>query len=185
MERCKRVFTLPKGTTAEKMVFRKNEKLDLTGFSYLDWAGIIDNRKSTSGFCFKLNNSSGAISWASKLQKCVSTSTAEAELNAVLEASKEAVHLVNLLRELNLEIQQPVNVFVDNQACTALSKISLNHEKTKHFALKVHFVRNLVKSRLLELNYLPTDRMPADTLTKALGRTKLSLFCDVLLGTNT
>ena len=167
------------------MIFRKSEKLELTGFSDSDWAGNIDNRKSTSGFCFKLNNSSGAISWASKLQKCVSTSTAEAELNAVVEASKEAVHLVNLLRELDLEIQQPVNVFVDNQACIALSKNSMNHGKTKHFSLKVHFVRNLVQSRLLELNYLPTDRMPADTLTKALGRTKVSLFRDVLLGTNT
>ena len=48
----------------------------------------------------------------SKLQKCVSTSTAEAELNAVVEANKEAVHLVNLLRESDLEIQQPVTVFV-------------------------------------------------------------------------
>ena len=82
------------------MVFRKSEKLELAGFSDSDWAGNIDNRKRTSGFCFNLNNSSGAISWASKLQKCVSTSTAEAELNDVVEASKEAVHLVNLLREL-------------------------------------------------------------------------------------
>ena len=90
---------------------------------------------------------------ASKLQKCVSTSTAEAELNAVVEASKEAVHSVNLLRELDLEIQQRVNVFVDNQACIALGKNSMNHGKTKHFALKVHFVRNLVESRLLEPNY--------------------------------
>ena len=174
-----------KGTKSEKMVFRKSEKLELTRFCDSDWAGNIDNRKSTSGFCFILNNSSGAISWASKLQKCVSASTAEAELKAVVETSIEAVHLLNLLRELDLEIQQPVNVFVDNQACFTLSKNSMNHGKTKHFALKVRFVRNLVESRLLKLNYLPTDRMPADTLTKALGRTKVSLFRDVLLGTNT
>ena len=92
-------------------------------------------------------SSSGA-----KLQKCVSTSTAEAELNTVVEASKEAVHLVNLLRELDLEIQQSVNVFVDNQACIALNNNSMNHGKTKHFALKVHFIQNVVESRLLELN---------------------------------
>ena len=104
------------------MVFRKSEKLELTGFSDSDWAGNIDNRKSTSGFCFKLNNSSGAISWASKLQKCVSTSTAEAELNAVVEASKEAVHLVNLLRELDLEIQRPVNFCLCRQPSLHCSK---------------------------------------------------------------
>ena len=101
------------------MVFRKSEKLELTRFSDSDLAGNIENRKSTSGFCFKLNKRSGAISWARKLQKCVSTSTAEAELNAVVEASNESVHLVNLLRELDLKIQQPLNVFVDNQTCTA------------------------------------------------------------------
>ena len=165
-----------KGTKSEKMVFSKTEKLELSGFSDPDWAGNIDNRKSTNGFCFKLNNGSGAISWASRLQKSVSTSTAEAERNAVVKASKEAVHLVNLLRELVLEIQQPVNVFVDNQACNTLGQNSMIHGKTKHYALKVHFVRNLVESRLLELNYLPTDRMPAGTLTKALGKTKVSLF---------
>ena len=164
-----------KGTKSEKMVFRKSEKLELTGFSASDWAVNIDNRKSTSGFCFKLNNSSGAISWACKLQKCVSTSTAEAELNAVVEASKEAVHLVNLLLELDLDIQQPVNVFVDNQACIPLSKNSMNHGKTKHFAIEVHFVRSLVESRLLELNYLTTDRIPADTL-KSIGEDQSITF---------
>ena len=117
-------------------------------------------------FVLNLSDSSGALNWVSKLQKCVSKSTAAAELNAVVEANKESVHLVNLLRELDLEIQQPVKVYVDNQARIALSKNSINHGKTKHFALKLHFVQNLVKSRLLERIYLPTDRIPAATLTK-------------------
>ena len=69
-----------------------------------------------------------------------------AELNVVLEASKEAVPLANLLREIGVDLEQPVNVFVDNQACFALCKNSMNHGKRKHFALKVHFFRNLLKS---------------------------------------
>ena len=85
LERCKRVFTLPKRDKIREDGFKKSEKLELTGVSDSDWAGNIDNRESTSGFCFKLKNSSGAISWASKLRKCVSTSTAEAELNAVVD----------------------------------------------------------------------------------------------------
>ena len=92
------------------------------------------------------------IIWASKLPKCVSTSTAEAELNAVVEASKEAVHLANLLKEMIIDDVQTLQVFVDNQACIAFSKNSMNHGKTKHFALKVHFIRNLVENRLLEVN---------------------------------
>ena len=82
-----------KATKSEKMIFRKSEKLELSGFSDSDLAGNLDNRRPTSGYGFKLNKSSGAISWASKLQKSVPTSTAEVELNAVVEASKKAVHL--------------------------------------------------------------------------------------------
>ena len=141
-----------KGKKSKKFIYRKCDKLDLKGFSDSDWAGNLGSRKSTSVYYFKLDNSSGAISWASKLQKCVSTFTAEAELNAVVEASKEAVHLANLLKEMNIDVEQPLQVFVDNQACIALSKNSMNHGKTKHFALKVHFIRNLAETRLLQLN---------------------------------
>ena len=66
------------GKKSKKMIFRKREKLELTGFSDSDWIGNIDNSQSTSGYCSKLNNSSGKISWSNKLQKCVFTSTAEA-----------------------------------------------------------------------------------------------------------
>ena len=67
------------------MIFRKSEKTGVDKVSDPDWAGNIDNRKITSVYCFKHKNSSGAISWAIKLQKCVFTSTAKAELNAVVE----------------------------------------------------------------------------------------------------
>ena len=171
-----------KGTKSEKFIYRKCDKLDLEGFSDSDWAGNLDSRKIKSDYCFKLDNSSGAIRWASKPQKCVSTPTAEAELNAVVGANNEALHLANLLKEMSIDVEQPLPSFVDNQGCIAHCKNSLNHGKTKHFALKVHFIRNLLDTRLLDLNYLPTDRTQADTLSKALGRTKISLFRDVLLG---
>ena len=150
-----------------------------------DWACNFDRGKSTSGYCFKHDNSSGAISWASKLQKCASTSTAGADLNAVVEANKEAVHLSNLLKKMNIDVEQTLQLIVDNQACVALCKNSMNHGRNKHFDLKEHYIRNLVENRLLDLNYLPTDRMPADTLTKVLGRTKTLLFRESLLDSNT
>ena len=68
---------------------------------------------------------------------------------------------------MSIDFEQPLQVFEDNQACIALSKNLMNHGKTKHFALKVHFTQKLVYTRPIQLNYLPTDRMPTDTLTKA------------------
>ena len=80
---------------------------------------------------------------------------------------------------MKIHVEQPLQVFVDNRTCIALSMNSMSHGKTKHFALKVHFIWNLVGTRLEELNYLFTERKPADNLTK------VSLFRHILLGSNT
>ena len=178
----KRVLRYLRGTMEQTLTFRKTQILDLLSFSDADWAGNIDNRRSTSGFCFKLSESSGAISWGCKAQKTVATSTAEAEFNSVVEASKEAIHLSGILEDLGISCKLPLKIFVDNQACIALSKHSMHHGKTKHFAIKLHFVRELVENQKLELSYLTTENMPADILTKSLGIRKHSHFRTYLLG---
>ena len=178
----KRVLRYLRGTMNQTLIFRKTRVLDLLNFFYADWAGNIDNRRSTAGFCIKLSESSGAISWGCKAQKTVATSTAEAEFNSVVEANKETSHLSGILEELGLFYKLPLKIFLDNQACIALSKHSMHHGKTKHFAKKLHFVRELVENQKLELSYLTTENMPADILTKSLGIRKHSLFRKYLLG---
>ena len=115
--------------------------MNLVSYSDADWAGNIDNRRSTSGYCFKLSDNSGVFSWSNRLQRCVSTSTAEAEHNGVVETVKEGIHLQCILSDLGIICNRLLEVFVDNQACIALSKHSMNHGKTKHFAIKLHFLR--------------------------------------------
>ena len=88
----------------------------------------------------------------------------------------------DLLQDLNVDVQKPIEIFVDNQACIALSKQSTHYGKTKHFALKLHFIRELVERGELELKYLQTDLLIADVLTKGLGKTKHTRFCAALLG---
>ena len=170
------------GTKSSTLVFRRDKTLNHVSYSDADWAGNIDNRRSTSGYCFKLSDNSGVISWSSRLQRCVSTSIAEAEHNAVVETVKEGIHLQGILSDLGIICNRPLEVFVDNQACIALSKLSMNHGKTKHFAIKLHFLRELVEQKVT-LTFLPTANMPADALTKNLGRCKTAFFRDILLGT--
>ena len=165
----------------QTLTFRKTKGLDLLNFSDADWAGNID-RRSFSGFCIKLSESSGAISWGCKAQKTVATSTAEAEFNSVVEASKEVIHISGILEDLGIFCKLPLKIFVINQACIALSKHSMHHGKTEHFAIKLHFVPELVEKQKLELSYLTTENMPADILTKSLGIRKHSHFRTYLLG---
>ena len=156
--------------------------MGLVGYSDSDWAGNGDHRKSTSGYCFKLNESSACVSWLSKVQDTVATYTAEAEMNPCVRAAHECVYLTGLLRELSVPVVEPVCLYVDNQASIELSKNSLHHGKTKHFATKLHSIRDLCYKQRVKLIYTPTDKQPADILTKSLGRNKSQTFRKFLLG---
>ena len=116
--------------------------VSVCAFSDADWAGELTSRKSTSGVCVKLNSVSGCVCCTSKLQASVALSTAEAEVNACTVALQELKYVCGVSSELGVVVARPVSVFVDNQACIALSKHSINHNKTKHFAIK-----NLLSSR--------------------------------------
>ena len=72
--------------------------LKLQGYVYVDFAGDIDNRKSTTEFVFTLDGTT--ISWASNLQKIVTLSTTEVEYVATTEAGKEMIWLHGFLDEL-------------------------------------------------------------------------------------
>eukprot|EP00253_Pinus_taeda_P028759 PITA_28759 len=61
--------------------------LDIHGFFDADWAGDLDQRRSTSGYVFNLFG--GAVSWMSKKQSVVALSTIEAEYMAATHASKK------------------------------------------------------------------------------------------------
>ena len=83
---------------------------------------------------------SGFVCWTSKFQASVALSTAEAEVNACTVAVQELAYVCGVLTELGVVVSKPMSVFVDNQACIALSKHSINH-KTKHFAIKTCFLQ--------------------------------------------
>eukprot|EP00253_Pinus_taeda_P035248 PITA_35248 len=65
--------------------------LDIRGFVDADWAGDLDQRRSTSGYVFNLFG--GVVSWMSKKQSIVALSTTEVEYMATTHASKEVVSL--------------------------------------------------------------------------------------------
>ena len=72
-------------------LYSKDKTKECIGYSDADWAGDIDDRKSTSGYLFKI--SGAAVSWRSKKQACAALSTAEAKYMymALASAAQEAV----------------------------------------------------------------------------------------------
>ena len=77
-----------RGTTKNCLCFGKGKPM-LTGYTDADLAGDIDSRKSTSGYLITF--AGGAVSWQSKLHKCVSLLTTEAKYIVATEACKEII----------------------------------------------------------------------------------------------
>ena len=78
----KRTLRYIKGTGDYGIWFKKEEQGKLMGYSDSDWAGSVDDMKSTSGYAFTLGP--GMFSWNSKKQEVVAQSSAEAEYIALL-----------------------------------------------------------------------------------------------------
>ena len=72
----KRIIKYVCGTCDYGLFYSKEFNLSLTGFSYSDWAGNTDDRKSTTGGCFYVG--ANLVAWMSKKKNFVFLSTAEA-----------------------------------------------------------------------------------------------------------
>ena len=86
-----------RGTSTISLCFGK-VKVTLQGFVDADLGGDVDSSKSTSGYIYTIGGTT--VSWMSKLQKCVSLSSTEAEYVAIAEAGKEITWLADYLEEL-------------------------------------------------------------------------------------
>jgi hypothetical protein len=144
-----------------------DHRLQLTGFADADGANDNSTRKSRSAYLFTLGR--GPISYKSKQQTCVAQSTCEAEYYSAVDATKEGLHLRQLLGEIfNAPITETTTTWEDNQSAIAFSQNALVSEKTKDIGLKWHFLKDHVEQGTIKLRYLPTDIMVADMFTKPL-----------------
>lgn len=90
----KRVLRYLRGTIDKKLCYHKSKTSELVGYCDSDWAGDIDQRRSTTGYVFTMCD--GAVSWATKQQKTVALSTTEAEYMAMVAAIQESIWLQRL-----------------------------------------------------------------------------------------
>ena len=151
--------------------------LILEGYIDADMSGDLDNRKCTSSYIFTL--AGGAISWQSKLQKCIALSTTEAEYIAEVEAGKELIWLKRFLRELGFP-QWEYIIHCDSQSAMDLSKNSMYHSRTKHIDVRYHWLRQAIEEGELKLSKIDTNYNPADMLTKVVMQDKHKLCTDIV-----
>eukprot|EP00253_Pinus_taeda_P011795 PITA_11795 len=114
----------------------------LVGFTDSDWAGDPDDRKSTVGCVFTLGL--GPITWACKKQGAISLSSSEAKHRGAVEAIKEALWLRQILSEFGFQQQHLTTLWCDNQSAIQLCKDPVQHHRSKHIELHMHFIGKLI-----------------------------------------
>lgn len=178
----KQVIRYIKGTLDFKLCFMKSSNnLSLIGYSDADWANSED-RRSTTGYYFALNNAGAAVSWKSRKQPTVALSTCEAEYMALTETTQEAIYLKQILSDLNVGSVEPIQLYGDNQGAIAIVKNPVKHNRTKHIDIKYHFIRERYYSNIFTLNYIVSENNIADVMTKPLSKCKLQKFRKSLFG---
>jgi hypothetical protein len=150
--------------------------------TYMDanLGGDRHTRKSTSGMVIMMNG--GPIDWNSRLQKLCAQSSAEAEIYAVTDGVKQALHIRLLCEESGIRAPDiPMTVWEDNQACIQMGHMLKGSNNAKHFELRLRFLNEHVWSRNIEFSKIDTKDQLADGFTKALARPAFELFRNQLL----
>lgn len=170
-EGVKRIMRYLKGTIDKGIVYKMKPNDELKGYCDADWAGNLDDRKSTTGYIFTYQ--SGAISWNTKKQKTVALSSTESEFMSITNAIQECVWLKRLEAELNPSCKIGITLFCDNKGAI---QVALNHNyspRTKHIDIRAKFLRQKIDEKDVVLKYIPTNEMVADIFTKAVTPEKL------------
>lgn len=170
----KRVLRYLKGTLDFGIFYKKGGNNELIAYTDSDYAGDLEDRKSTSGYVFLL--SSGAVSWLSKKQPIVSLSTTEAEFIAAASCACQTVWLKRVLDNLGLKQGKTTIIQCDSSSAIKLSKNPVMHGRSKHIDVRFHFLRELTKAGTVELVYCSTQEQLADLMTKPL---KLDVFLNL------
>ncbi|GJV91810.1 putative reverse transcriptase domain-containing protein [Tanacetum coccineum] len=139
----------------------------LRGFCEEGW--LSTHSESTSGYCgfFLVNN---LLSWPllSRQPTGISRSSAEAEYRGVANAVAETCWLWNLLRELHTPLSSATLVYCDNVSAVYLSCNPVQHQRTKHIEIDIHFVCDLVAAGQVRVLHIPSRYQFADIFTKGL-----------------
>jgi hypothetical protein len=122
----------------------------------------------------------GAISWSSKRQQTVAASTTEAEYMAAAHTVKEALWLRKLLYDFKLDAGT-ILIRADNQSAIKLLKNPISSVRSKHIDVIYHFARERVARKEVAFQYVRTEHMIADALTKALPEAKHA-YCRAGMG---
>jgi hypothetical protein len=162
----KRIFRYLKGTKELILWYPKGNDLSLIAYIDADWAGCIDDRRSTSGAMFYLGEC--LVSWLRKKQSSVSESIVEAEYIAATTCCTQFLWMKQTLKDIQVEYDEPIPIYCDNTSTISISNNLVIHSKTKPIPIKYHFLREQVAEKNIKVEYVGTKEQVVDIFEKPL-----------------
>lgn len=150
----KHILRYVKHTLNVVLTFTKSSSTLVSALSDSDWAGCLDDRRSTGGFAIFFGPN--LISWCAKKQAIMSRSSTEAEYKTLANATAKIILVKSMLKELGICHTQPPCLWCDNIGATYLSANPVFHARTKHIEIDYHFARERVASKELEIRFVPS-----------------------------
>ncbi|GJU62542.1 retrovirus-related pol polyprotein from transposon TNT 1-94 [Tanacetum coccineum] len=165
LKEVKRIFHYLRGTVNTGLWYTKDSGFELTGFSDVNYAGCKDTFKSTSGGAQFLGEK--LVSWSSKKQDYTALSTAEAEYVSLSVCCAQVLWMRTQLTDYGFQFNK-IPIYCDSKSAIAISCNPVQHSRTKHIAVRYHFIKEHVEKGTIELYFVKTDYQLADLFTKAL-----------------
>ena len=145
--------------------YPKDTGFNLVGYSDADYIGCRVDRKSTYESCQFLGQR--LVSWYSKKQQSISTSTAKAEYIAAESCCAQVLWIRNQLRDYGIVLEK-IPIMCDNTSAISIVVNHVDHSRTKHTDIRYHFIREHALKGTIVLHYVPTTKQLADIFTKPL-----------------
>lgn len=169
-ESAKRVLRYLQGTLDYQLCYRASADMTLHAACDADWAcnwkGQGADAKSITGYVCWI--AGGVVSAKAKRQTTVALSTCESEYVAIAAAAQEVIYLRQLLKDLHEPQEEPTTILCDNNAARELTEKETHQQRTKHIAIRYHFVREAVRRKELVVKRIDGKDNPADLFTKPL-----------------
>ncbi|KAK6143244.1 hypothetical protein DH2020_023592 [Rehmannia glutinosa] len=166
MKVAKRILRYLKCMLDFRMFYTSSDDYTLKGFCDSEFAGDIDNRKTTSGFVFFMVDC--AMSWCSKKQTIVTLSTCESEYVAATSCTCHSIWLRKLLKGLHLSQVEATEIRIDNKSAQALTRNPMFHDQRNNIDTRYHFIRECIANKEVELKFVKTQDQVTDIFTKPL-----------------
>nr|GEU67016.1 retrovirus-related Pol polyprotein from transposon TNT 1-94 [Tanacetum cinerariifolium] len=150
----KRIFCYLRGTVNMGLWYTKDSGFELTGFLDADYAGCENIFKSTSGRAQFLGEK--LVSWSLKKQYCTALSTAKAEYVSLSACYAQVIWMRTQLTDYGFHFNK-IPIYRDSKSAIAISCNSVQHSRTKHIAVRYHFIKEHMEKGTNELYFVNTN----------------------------